>query len=303
MYWAKQGLIIAPATAYPWMSQYAAVPTALYLGDHLYRIFFAGRDSQNRSQTEYVDIDIRKPHQALQVSAQPILSHGSLGQFDEHGAMVTWIVDLGIRQYMYYIGWNIGVSVPFRNALGLAISEDAGKSFYKYAAGPILDRSRFDPCFVASACMLIENGIWRMWYLSCIHWSIQQETAVPHYHIKYAESVDGIEWKRTGVVCIDFKDTDEHAISRPCVIKDGSVYRMWYSYRGHTYRIGYAESYDGIDWQRLDNQAGIDVSLDGWDAEMIEYPYIIEHGPQRYMLYNGNGYGRTGIGLAIAEYN
>jgi hypothetical protein len=120
-------------------------------------------------------------------------------------------------------------------------------------------------------------------------------------HIKYAESRDGIDWGRDGHVCIDFGAPDEYAISRPCVVKDGDVYRMWYSHRGSAYRIGYAESADGFDWQRRDEVVGIDVSPSGWDSEMVEYACVFDHGGSRHMLYNGNGYGRTGIGHAVLE--
>jgi putative glycosyltransferase len=41
------------------------------------------------------------------------------------------------------------------------------------------------------------------------------------------------------------------------------------------------------------------VSLIGWDSEMIEYPFVFDHAGERYMLYNGNGYGKSGFGLAI----
>ena len=34
---------------------------------------------------------------------------------------------------------------------------------------------------------------------------------------------------------------------------------------------------------------------------MMEYPYVIDHKGTRYMFYNGNDYGKTGIGLAIFE--
>ena len=117
------------------------------------------------------------------------------------------------------------------------------------------------------------------------------------YHIKYAESVDGIEWKREGVVCIDYASEDEYAISRPCVIRDGGLYRMWFASRGESYRIRYAESVDGLSWTR--GESGIDVSEGGWDSEMLAYPYVFTRGADYYMLYNGNGYGKTGIGLAL----
>jgi hypothetical protein len=73
---------------------------------------------------------------------------------------------------------------------------------------------------------------------------------------------------------------------------------MWFSKRGTSYRIGYAESTDGLDWRRMDSEVGIDVSPSGWDSEMVEYPCVFDAAGRRWMLYNGNGYGRTGIGLA-----
>ena len=90
-----------------------------------------------------------------------------------------------------------------------------------------------------------------------------------------------------------------YAFGRPCVIKDADRYRMWYSHRGDSYRMGYAESRDGIVWSREDARCVLDVSPDqGWDAEMVTYPVVADVGGERFMLYNGNGYGRTGIGLA-----
>ena len=68
--------------------------------------------------------------------------------------------------------------------------------------------------------------------------------------------------------------------------------------RGKQYRLGYAVSEDGIKWARRDSSVGIDVSDSGWDSEAVTYPFVFEHGGQQYMLYNGNGYGRTGFGIA-----
>jgi len=34
---------------------------------------------------------------------------------------------------------------------------------------------------------------------------------------------------------------------------------------------------------------------------MIEYPHVFDHKAKRYMLYNGNNYGKTGFGLAVLE--
>jgi len=68
-----------------------------------------------------------------------------------------------------------------------------------------------------------------------------------------------------------------------------------------SYRIGYAESSNGVDWKRKDNDVGIDVSPSGWDSEMIEFPYVFDNKDTRYMLYCGNGFGKTGFGYAILD--
>ena len=40
--------------------------------------------------------------------------------------------------------------------------------------------------------VIIENDLWRMWYLSCTKWEIREGKPSPNYNIKYAESKDGI---------------------------------------------------------------------------------------------------------------
>jgi hypothetical protein len=93
----------------------------------------------------------------------------------------------------------------------------------------------------------------------------------------------------------------------PSVIKIGEKYHMYFCYRYATdfrtnpyrsYRLGYAFSDDGIMWQRADESKGIDVSMEGWDSEMMCYPHIFKVDQEIYLLYNGNNFGRDGFGLA-----
>ncbi len=110
-----------------------------------------------------------------------------------------------------------------------------------------------------------------------------------------------LAWERRGDVAIGAASPAEYAIARPCVVKENGLYRMWYSHRGPSYRIGYAESRDGLAWQRKDGEVGIDVSASGWDSEAIQYACVFRHRGRLHMLYNGNHYGRTGFGLAVCE--
>ncbi|HEY5774234.1 MAG TPA: hypothetical protein VIS75_16465, partial [Chitinophagaceae bacterium] len=63
----------------------------------------------------------------------------------------------------------------------------------------------------------------------------------------------------------------------------------------------YAYSDDLRSWQRDDDNAGLDVSNEGWDSEMLCYPHIFSCDEKIYLLYNGNEFGRFGFGLAVLE--
>lgn len=308
MGWEKRGLIYVPGHQSDWMVSHASVPVVDKVNEEVLRIYFSVRDGQNRSRPTYIEVKADDPVQICYRHEQPVLGLGALGSFDDAGVVPSWIVTHAGVKYLYYIGWNEGKSVPYRNAIGLAASHDGGRSFTRMFEGPILDRTRHEPHFCASSCVLVEEGRWRIWYLSCVQWTRVDHRSEPRYHIKYAESSNGIDWDRQGIVCIDFKSPVEGGIARPCVVKDGDRYLMWYAYRNlhgyhsqreASYRIGYAESGDGISWERRDDQVDLDVSDDGWDSQMIEYPYVYEHKGQRFMVYNGNGFGASGFGYAV----
>jgi hypothetical protein len=84
-------------------------------------------------------------------------------------------------------------------------------------------------------------------------------------------------------------------------VNAGGRYEMWFSYRKTTYQIGYAHSHDGINWEREDT-LNLGPSAEGWDSEMVCYPCVFKHLNKRWMLYNGNGYGASGFGLAVEEW-
>jgi hypothetical protein len=296
--WKKLGRIFVPDGSMPFMRTHSSSSVPRHLGNDRFRVYCAGRDEASRASICWYEFDITNPQKILAVSPRPVLERGALGTFDDSGVVVGSIVSHGGRDYMYYSGWNVGRTVPFWFWTGLAFSDDGGLSAARWSPSPVLDRDRFDPCSTGGPCVIVENGLFRCWYSSCIRWDETPDGLRHFYHLKYAESHDGIRWERKGHVAIDFVD-NEYAIARPTVIRDGNRYKMWHASRGESYRIGYAESDDGITWERMDDRAGIDVSESGWDSEMIEYPYVFDHGGERYMLYNGNGYGRSGTGLAI----
>ncbi|MHB1116410.1 glycoside hydrolase family protein [Sideroxydans sp.] len=305
--WNKRGLIYSVDERLPWARTHAQIPTVDVLDEGQLRVLFSSRDESNRSLIAKMEVDAQNPANILAIQAEPILPLGQPGTFDDCGMMPSAIVGWRGLKYLYYIGWNVRNTVPYHNSVGLAVSEDGGQSYRRMFDGPVMDRTAEEPYFCATTCIRIENGIWRNWYLSCTGWEMLDGRMEPRYHLKYAESNDGIHWRRDGRVAIDYASPAEGGIVRASVRKDGSLYRMWYSYRSHadyrsarenSYRIGYAESADGLVWQRMDDLVGIEPSAAGWDSFMLAYPEVVDVGARRYMFYNGNGFGQTGFGYA-----
>lgn len=294
--WHKLGHIYKPSGKLPWARSHAANPVAEHLQGSLFRIYFSARDKQNRSSIARVIIDINQPHHILEESQQPLLAPGDIGMFDDSGVSIGCVITLGNITFMYYMGWNLSVTVPWKNELGLAISEDGGETFRRYSRFPIIRLDDIDPYTLSYPWILKEDGRFRMWYGSNLKWGAHHRDML--HVIKYAESEDGINWQRNDQVVIPSTSSQEYAICKPCVIKQDNGYHMWFCSRGDKYRIHHAISDDGIDWQRLGQDIGIDVSTSGWDSDMIEYPCVFEHGKFRYLLYSGDKYGQQGFGLA-----
>lgn len=305
--WKKRGLIYQVDGRLPWGRSHAQIPTVDILSDERLVVFFSSRDNENRSLIARMEIDAQNPSTVIEIGPQPLLALGRPGTFDDCGMMPSSVVNWQGLKFLYYIGWNVRNTVPYHNSVGLAVSDDGGSTFRRMFDGPVMDRTAEEPYFCATTCVRIENGVWRNWYLSCTGWEVIEGKMEPRYHLKYAESLDGIHWVRNGRVAIDYASPSEGGIVRASVCKDGGLYRMWYSYRGHagyrsnrgnSYRIGYAESDDGLVWKRLDDKVGIELSDEGWDSFMLAYPEVVDVAGHRYMFYNGNGFGETGFGYA-----
>ena len=234
------------------------------------------------------------------MSERPLLETGELGTFDDSGVLLYSLVADAGRKNLYYGGWSLGATAPYHFHTGLAVSDDGGKTYLRRSRGPLFGRDAHDPYMNGSPCILREGALWRMWYVAGTGWETHGGAPTPRLRVQYAESSDGVNWRREGPVCVE-PGQGEIAVVRPCVLREGKGYRMFYSYRSDRYRIGYAESADGLRWTRKDAAAGIDVSPKGWDSESVEYAFVFAHRDREYMLYNGNGYGKTGIGLALHE--
>jgi len=304
MNWQKHGLIFRPTGEVDWMKTHAQVPTPLVCEGFI-RVYFSSRPAPDLSLTTFVDLDQNDPAVVLTLHQEPILETGKPGTFDEHGIMPSCAVRDGNQVFLFYSGWSRGASVPYTNSTGLAISCDGGETFKKVSDGPILSKSIYDPYSATSPCVLKDGSIWHMWYCSGTGW-LEVGGKYEHvYDIKHARSDDGVSWSTDGKTTIG-PATAHEALTRPFVISRSDGYHMWFCYRGsrdfrdgeEAYRIGYAFSTNLDDWQRKDQEVGLDLSPNGFDSRMVAYPAVVTVNDHTFMFYNGNAFGRDGFGYA-----
>ncbi len=298
--WKNLGVIVAPNPNIYWMATFAG-PSFVRNDTNEILIYVSGRDTKNRSRVGLVKVIIEgETHQVVHISKKPCLDIGAVGLFDENGASYPYLVKYKEQYFMYYVGWVNGGKSRFQNFTGIAISND-GFNFRRIKNTPILDRTDAEPYGSGSCCVWFKDNIFHMYYTAFEQWIEIPGKNQPRYNLKYATSENGIDWERTQKVVIDFKDDQEHAISKPSLVIEDGVYKLWFCCRGESYRIGYAESRDGINFKRMDAANILELSNDKWDSEMQEYPNIFNHQERRYMIYNGNNFGQSGLGIAVLE--
>ena len=307
--WEKLGIILEKMPSNNWSKSYLQFPAVLNIKDKI-KVFVTTRpertsDGKHVTYIRSFDLDSDNLLKAKNFSSNPVIYHGSNGEFDQFGTMPGDFAEFNDKIYMYYTGWNRLDSVPYNFSVGLAISDDHGKTFVKYSNGPLIGQTYRTPLSCGSGAVIRKGDELHMFCISGIKWIYINDKLEHTYTIKHAISKDGINWNILDGDTIN-QMNDFEAIAAPTVIKIDNVYHMWYSYRGShnfrggddSYKIGYAYSNNLYDWIRDDDKSGIQCSKDGWDSEMICYPYVFVHRSSYYMLYNGNNFGEYSLGLA-----
>lgn len=300
-YWKKQGLLYRPSATgrHPKLVSHAANPLPVHIADDVYRIYYSGRDVNNRSSVGAVDIDI-VTRKIVCDHKEPFFMHGAVGSFFADGVSIGNCYEADGVHYMLFMGWQSPAGKQWRGDIGrLIVKSDLALELDGNA--PFMGIDETDPISLSYPWVMKDSsGGYSMWYGSTLTWDAGNGEML--HTINHASSADGQNWLRGGLA-VPYELGNAQAFSRPTVVATAVAgYEMWFSYRsgsGEKYRIGYAVSKDGRAWDLALNSSGITVSAQGWDSEMIEYPYVFDHKNCRYMLYNGNGYGKTGFGLAV----
>lgn len=216
---------------------------------------------------------------------------------------------------LYWVGWGTWEDGKLPNTMGVAISEDGGKTFQYHQDHPVILNDRpYDYNGAGSLQVLVENGLFRMYY-TCIGNYVERPEGVmtghgdtiPQIGIAYAESRDGITWEKPlddlvvkprgfGV------DPFEYICSKPAIIKHNGTYILWVNTFGTAYRMHRLTSKDGIhfDWsERIgpDGEFGVGKK-EAFDDHQRSYGDMVLYDNIIRCWFTGNGFGACGMGYA-----
>tara|TARA_B100000614_G_C14513023_1_gene479362 strand:+ start:32 stop:958 length:927 start_codon:yes stop_codon:yes gene_type:complete len=297
--WDKVGLIYSlnNNTNNKFLNSHASNPTAVEINDGIFRVFFSARDAQNRSSVSAFDIDMES-FQVVNEFSKPLFQFDPNSDFFPDGISCSSVYKVENTKYLTFMGWINNENEHWRGLIG-RVQLGNKLEIINESSEILLNLNDYDKVSLSYPYVICDEGLYKMYYGSTIEWNHKNNEML--HVINYAESKDGHKFYPKGLA-FPYIAGVAQAFSRPTILVQGNEKHAWYSYRGGNgdkYKIGYAISKDNNVWNIELNKNTISTSDEGWDSEMVEYPFVFEYKKEIYMLYNGNQYGKTGIGLAV----
>ena len=169
--WRKLGLLYCPSgiNQHPKLISHAANPLPVLIEDDVYRIFFSGRDADNRSSVGAVDIDIVK-RKVVREHNHPFFEHGPVGSYYADGVSIGNCYEVHGVQYMLFMGWQSPKGGQWRGDVGrLVVKPDL--TLELDSETPFMGSDTIDPISLSYPWVQKnEMGGYSMWYGSTVTW-------------------------------------------------------------------------------------------------------------------------------------
>jgi len=295
--WTRLGRVELPPLG-PMANSHAMLPTPLVLDDRI-RVYFAACDVEMRGRVYWADLSRDDPRRVIDVSPGPALDLGKGDAFDVDGVNPSQVVQRDGAVWLYYIGWRRGpAEAPYTLFVGLAKSEDGGRRFYRVQADPILKPVPGEELFRTASHVFRWGEGWAMFYIGGgAFFTAASGKRLPTYGLRCATSDDGFNWDEPGAIALSPRaDRGEIGFGRPVLWRDDGRVVLLLSVRSEAgYRlVSVSRLPPGDD----DISELLEHTDDAWEAEMTCFGAPCTAGGNEYLFYNGNGFGRTGFGVA-----
>jgi predicted GH43/DUF377 family glycosyl hydrolase len=242
------------------------------------------------AQTEWVEYE-----------GNPVLPPAEDGAWDDGGRYVGSVIVVDGTYHLYYAGQAVGTPILESYEIGHATSSD-GVVWEIDPANPVLTRGaagEWDSETVTTPAVIHDASEFRMWYGGGVD---------GQWRVGYATSADGSTWtKLDGNPIMDVGPEgsfDDLGLWPGTVIFDGALYRMWYTGQrdvgadDYDWRIGFAESEDGLSWSR--NPDPVVDPGSGWDGWQVYAPAVYLDGSTYQMWYSAHSGSDVAIGYAVS---
>jgi len=300
----------------PLDAKHAGAGTILQLGDQ-YRLYYWAIGSDGVYRICQGDSSVDSPNDWQGLGS--ILEPQPDTDYNCQGPSFPFVIPAdGDRWLLYFGAWGKpreDGTLP--NSTGLAVSEDAGKTWNYDSNQPILPLDRpYDQSATGSVFVLREGGQFQMYYTSIGDYFPRPEGVktghgdiIPRIGIAYATSEDGVHWAKPLVnlmVAPRAFDSEpyEYISSKPWIVREEQGYRMWISSCRPRYRICSLTSPDALNWTWMPSGPDGDLGVGAagaFDDVQRSYATVIRHGDEYRCWYTGNNFGRTGMGYAVGR--
>jgi len=231
-------------------------------------------------------------------ASNPVFEKGVASSWDESRVTFPSVIKEDSTYKMWYEGSN---SADVRQ-IGYATSTD-GINWTRYVSNPVVTPSQsWCNLDVSNPSVIKDGSTYKMWFGGAYSGDVDR--------IGYATSSDGTSWSMYGgnpVVPVGGGGAwDDRHIHWPFVIKEDSTYKMWYGGYDGTgitgYKIGYAESSDGITWSKDSNNP-----MFGGEAGTLcsQYAYgqsVLRDGESFQMWFGGSDGTYNQVGYFSLEF-
>lgn len=291
--WRKLGRILE-ADGGPLARTHVMLPTPHVMADRV-RVFFASCDADQRGRVFSADFAPEPPFPLIGRSAGPVLDLGPPGAFDCDGANPSQALVHEGRLLLFYIGWRRGpAEAPYTLIAGLAASDDEGATFTRLKT-PLLPPRPGERLFRTAPFVRRDANRWRLLYIGGDRFiPAGAGRALPVYSLMALESDDLLAWDGPGreLIAPDV-EVGEVGFGRP-VVWEGRLFVSLRTRAGYALMEGPADFAPGA---RPSLAPVIPPPFEPWESEMTCFGAPCAVGAHELLFYNGDGYGRSGLGL------
>jgi len=296
--WRPLGRILRAAGG-PLGATHAMLPTPFVMADRI-RVFFASCDGAMRGRVFFADFACEPPFSLMQTSSHPVLDVGGPDAFDRDGVNPSQVVRLDGRLALFYIGWRRGPpAAPYTLTAGTAFSDDDGLTFTK-APAPLLPLRPSESLFRTAPFLTSSGGRHTLLYIGGDRFTVDPSgKRLPVYSLMRLISSDPLCWMGAGETLLSpYRPSGEIGFGRPILTGPDDAPRLMLSIRT-TQGYALVEAPFGDMTERPRFKPVLTHAPDPWEAGMQCFGAVCRCGAWELLFYNGDGFGRTGMGLAV----